>query len=190
MPQLERHYLFGLCIIVLLAAWMRARVRLLKSLPRMRWLLLAIFAVYAWSTPGVYLFPVWFSPTLSGIFEGVEQSVRLLVVAASLQIMLTNLSKSDIVSGLYYLILPLSHFGLDALHFSVRLALTLESAEQLLERKFSFTELMRQIMNPESQRLIKTSIVDLCRLSVWQGCCLVVQLVLIIGTVLIGNIQL
>lgn len=119
--------------------------------------------------------------------QGVEQSLRLLIVAASLQIMLTSLSKSDIVSGLYYLILPLSFFRLDALQFSVRLALTLESAEQLLERKFSFTELMRQIMNPDAQPLISTSTVQLLRLGLWQGCCFGVQLVLIVLTVLIGD---
>ncbi|WP_348944951.1 hypothetical protein ABHF33_16380 [Chitinibacter sp. FCG-7] len=189
LPWLERLSLFLLAALLFCMALFFAGTRLSKSLPRMRWLLLAVFMIYAWSTPGVYLWPHALSPTVNGISLAIEQLARLVCVVASLQIMLTFLSKSAIVAGLYYLLLPLDWIGFRPERMAVRLSLTLDYAEQLLEQKNRFADVLGDLMRapePSGEQLA----IEFNGLSLTQAVFLVVQLGAIALTILIGNAAL
>lgn len=178
--------LFVVWLLVFVLAYFFARQRLLKSLPRMKWLLLAVFIIYSWTTPGLYLLPYWFSPTENGVELGLAQVLRLSIVAASLQIMLTFLDKQAIVSALYYMLQPFRLLGLNPERAAMRLSLTMDDAESLLEQKHSFSQLLQALMSP----LVASSVplgVELVRLRVVQLIVLLLQVVLILLTAWFGK---
>lgn len=145
LPWLER---FSLCLTVaavVLAALHFSRQRFLKALPRMRWVLLAIGAIYGWTTPGEYLWSGWSAPTVEGLWLGGAQILRLLAIAASLQILLTGMPRAAIFSGLYVLTAPLEWLGISRQRAALRLSLTLEMVESLLEMQHPFKLLLREI---------------------------------------------
>jgi energy-coupling factor transporter transmembrane protein EcfT len=189
LPWLKRHYLFVLAAGVVLLALVLARSRMRKSFPRLKWLFIAVLGIYAWTTPGIYVWPIWFSPTVAGLSSGFEQCVRLLVVVASLQIMLTYLDKNDIVSGLYYIMRPFELFGLSAKRLALRLALTINDAEWLLEQKKSFAELLQGLMQP-NLNTDRNEVVSIKVLNRGQTGLLAFQMALIGLTVWIGNYAL
>ncbi|WP_410498187.1 hypothetical protein [Chitinibacter sp. S2-10] len=182
LPWLERLSLLGLMLIILLLAYYFARQRLRKSLPRMRWLLLAVLGVYAWATPGLYLFPLWFSPTIEGLFLGFDQVLRLLIVMGSLQIMLTHLDKGDIVSGLYYFSRPMGLFGVSARLVALRLTLTMEFAERFLEKRLDFRTLLGDLLHVGSEEFTGMH-VRIVKMSGLQLVLFMVQLLLIVFTI-------
>ncbi len=105
--------------------------QLLSLLRRTRWILLSLLLIYAYTTPGAALWPPIgnLSPTREGLLDGLLQLGRLLSVLSSLAILLTLLSQTQLISGLYVLAYPLRWFGLSRERIAVRLALTLEYAE-------------------------------------------------------------
>lgn len=132
-------------------AFCLARQRLLRGLPRLKWLLLSVLLVYGWTVPGQYLWLGWFSPTDSGLWQGLAQVMRLVIVTSSLQILLTKMTKPEIFTSIYIFLAPLQYFNDAQARFALRFALTLEKAEGLLEEKYSFSDLMGKILQPQPQ---------------------------------------
>ena len=149
LPWLERHYLWALALVVVLVAAQYARQRLLRSLSKLKWLLLATVLIYGWSTPGRYIWLGVLSPTDVGLRLGFDQVGRLLVVAASLQILLKRLTSNDVFSSFYLFLSPLQYFSNVRARFAVRFALTLQVAESLLESKLGFKALLALILQPQ-----------------------------------------
>ncbi|MEI7843406.1 MAG: hypothetical protein WCI39_10275 [Gallionellaceae bacterium] len=118
-------------VALLLLAYQLHDQRLFKLLRRTRWIFLSLFVIYAFLTPGV---PLWSlsntpSPTIDGLEDGLMQLGRLLSVLAGLSILLTLLSREQLIGGIYSLIYPLRFFGISREKIAVRLALTLHYAE-------------------------------------------------------------
>lgn len=109
-------------------------VRFFFLLRRTRWILFSMFLIYAYTSPGGTLWPQLgvFSPVADGMVDGLLQLSRLLTVLAGLSILLTFLSQSQLIAGLYTLSRPLSLFGLSRERIAVRLALTLRYAESAM----------------------------------------------------------
>lgn len=145
LPWLERQLLFAIVILIGLFALLFARTRFLRALPRLRWLLLAMGAVYGWTTPGQYLWSGWFSPTYEGLWLGGAQIARLFAVMASLQILLTKMDRPAIFAGLHVLAGPFDWLGLSRNRMALRLTLTLEMMENLLEERRPFRHLMHEL---------------------------------------------
>lgn len=124
--------LAGLTTLCLAAGTAIAPRRLARLLRRTRWLLLAMFVVFAWGTPGHLLLPSldWASPTQEGLILGLEHGARLLCLVALLALLLELTPPAQLVSGLYSLLLPLRALGLDRRRASVRLLLVLRYLEQ------------------------------------------------------------
>ncbi len=99
---------------------------------RARWLLLSLFLIYAFATPGEALFPELgsLSPTIQGAHGGAMQAWRLVLLLLSLGWLLRSCPRNSLLSGLYILLRPFSSVGLDADRVAVRLWLTLQYAEQ------------------------------------------------------------
>lgn len=114
------------------ALWLCAE-RFLQLIGRMRWILLSVFLIYAYTTPGESLWMQLgvFSPARDGMVDGLLQLLRLTTVLAGLSILLTLLSPGQLIAGLYTLAHPLRFFGLSRERFAVRLALTLRYAESV-----------------------------------------------------------
>ena len=104
-----------------------------KMLRRVRWILLTLLLVYAFSTPGEYLaqWPAeWLAPTYEGLRAGLMQLARLCVMLAGLSLLLATTSRSHLIAGFYLLLRPLRHLGLQPQRFAARLWLTLHYVEQ------------------------------------------------------------
>jgi len=133
--MLEARMLFLLAAIVILLSIKISKMRFLTLLRRSRWILFSVFIIYAFTSSGDLLWPQLgvFSPVVEGVVEGFLQLSRLAIVLAGLSILLTLLSQSQLISGIYMLIRPLACLGLSRERVSVRLALTLRYAESVMQ---------------------------------------------------------
>lgn len=115
-----------------------------KMLKRMRWLMLTLFLVYAFNTPGEYVFSwspsiLQLSPSYEGLHAGFAQALKLSVVILALSILLVSTPREQLIGGIYSIFKPLSSlsfFGkkIPAIYqvperFAVRLWLTLHYVE-------------------------------------------------------------
>lgn len=101
----------------------------LRLLRRCRWILAALFVVYAYSTPGALLFASWASPTREGLMFAAMQSWRIAATLAALSVLVCSTSRERILSGIYELLRPLALLGVAPEKIALRLALTLHYAE-------------------------------------------------------------
>ncbi|HVS26821.1 MAG TPA: CbiQ family ECF transporter T component [Burkholderiales bacterium] len=99
-------------------------------LKRARWLFLSLLVIYAIATLGELLWPQVgaASPTVEGLREGALQAWRLLCLLAALAWFLAGTPRDALIGGLYRMLHPF--FGNHAGRIAVRMALTLDYAEQ------------------------------------------------------------
>ncbi len=121
-------------ISLLLVAYTLHDQRLFKLIRRTRWILLSLFIIYAFLTPGTEL---WSglnlpSPSIEGVSDGLMQLGRLMSVLASLSILLTLLSTEQMLGGIYRLTRFVRYIGISPEKMAVRLALTLHYAEDAM----------------------------------------------------------
>lgn len=131
----------SLALLVAVSAGMAAafaRLRFWRLLRRTRWLLLAIFSLFAWATPGVLLLPniAAMSPTVDGLVLGATHLGRLIVVVASLALLLQTTPSEDLVGAFFSLLAPFRSFGVDRGRIAVRLLLVIEYVESAQPRSW------------------------------------------------------
>ncbi|PKO84297.1 MAG: hypothetical protein CVU17_03885 [Betaproteobacteria bacterium HGW-Betaproteobacteria-11] len=116
-------------LALVLAALVLAAPHLHRLLRRSRWLLLTLFVLFAWMTPGT---PLPWLPGISseGLQLAAEHVLRLVLALATLALVLQILSPVALVAGIRSLLAPLAAFGLSRDRIAVRLALTLEEVER------------------------------------------------------------
>lgn len=122
--------LFALCLVTVLSVAYAAQAwwRLTR---RLRYMLLVLFLLFCWHTPGTLVWPqlgVW-SPTLEGCRLALDHTARILLVVAIVGLMLRLLNHAQWVQGLYGLLAPLQRLGLPSARLAVRLQLVLQEAE-------------------------------------------------------------
>lgn len=110
-------------------ACVNAGRHLQRLLRRSRWLLLTLFIVFVWMTPGT---PLFFMPgaSVEGMRLAIEHIVHLLLALAALALILQALTPVELVAGMHSLLAPLSWLGVSRNRIAVRLMLTLEEAER------------------------------------------------------------
>lgn len=135
------HSLFGdplryTVIALALLAATAAPGRAGRLIRRARWLLLALFVIFAWATPGRLLWPEadWGSPTSEGLALAVDHTVRLLGLLMMVALLLEHTTQENLLVGLYSLFKPLALCGLDRARAAVRVGLVLRYADQPLPR--------------------------------------------------------
>lgn len=118
-------------MLLLLLLIVRARV-FLQMMRKMRWLLLTMLLIYAFSTPGEYIagWPFWLAPTHEGLHAGLLQALRLSMMLAGLALLLSTTGRDQLIVGFFILLWPLRYLGLDPERFAARLWLTLHYVEQ------------------------------------------------------------
>lgn len=187
LPLLERQFLYVLGVIVVCIAVVWARERFLRTLPRVRWLMLALGLVYGWTTPGEYFWPIWFSPTHEGVLMGVAQMTRLLVIVASLQVLLTNMKRPAIFAGLHALARPLGWIGLSRDRMALRLTLTLEMMENLFEDRHSIKHLMYELQRPLEVHAERVVVLPVVPMTWKQQGFLLLQLLCVVSMLWLGG---
>ena len=107
------------------------RSQLSRLLRRTRWLLAVLLLTYAYTLPGVAVWPVlgWASPSIEGVQQGALRAGRLVLMLAGLAVLLATTSRPRLIYGLYVLAGPLARLGFDRRAFAVRLGLTLDYVE-------------------------------------------------------------
>lgn len=118
--------------IVLVVALLIYRVSgVLKSLYRLRWLLLSVSLIYAFTTAGEYIqqWPFAVSPTYEGLQQAGMQMFRLCLMVAGLTLFTATSDRQQIMSGFYSLVSPIKICGLLPERFAARLWLTLHYVE-------------------------------------------------------------
>lgn len=117
------------CFVMMMWAYLSATLHLQRLLRRSIWLMLTLFTVFLWMTPGS---PLSFIPfaTLEGLQLAIVQSARVLLAIASLALVLQYLSRADLVAGMYFFLSPLRRIGVPTKKLAVRVMLTLEEVER------------------------------------------------------------
>lgn len=188
MQFLPRFSLMIATALVLVSAFVLSRHKLVQLLRRTRWILLTLWLIYAYSTPGLPLAD-WmgiFSPSLEGLGDGGLQLMRLLAALAGLAILLDRLHQKCLIAGLYSLFALLQWLGVSRERLAVRLALTLHYAEAAMLRKQSWQDSLRSLTlenrKPEAGNItMELSVYPFPRLDAL----LLTAMVLLLGVVLI-----
>ena len=127
------------CFVTVMWAYLSATLHLKRLLRRSIWLMLTLFTVFLWMTPGSSLSFIPFA-TLEGLQLAIMQSARVLLAIASLALVLQYLSCADLVAGMYFFLSPLRRIGVPAKKLAVRVMLTLEEVERVSKPFFLTNE--------------------------------------------------
>lgn len=101
----------------------------LSYLRRARWLLLSLWMILAYNTPGDAFNDLAWAPTYEGIGEANQQALRLLAMLACLAVLFVRQGRNGLVCALWGILQPLRCFGLDIDRLVVRLSLVLENLQ-------------------------------------------------------------
>jgi energy-coupling factor transporter transmembrane protein EcfT len=108
--------------------------RWLGYIRRARWLLLTLWLILAYNTPGEAWRDQAWAPTYEGVAEANLQAVRLIAMLACLAWLFVRLGRDGMVSGLWGLLQPFRRAGLDVERLVVRLSLVLDNLETMPEQ--------------------------------------------------------
>lgn len=103
-------------------------------LGRARWLLLSLWLILAYHTPGEALFDSAWMPTWEGAGEASLHAARLIAMLGCLAWLFARLGRDELVSGLWGLLRPLRALRIDSERLVVRLALVLENLQETPEK--------------------------------------------------------
>jgi len=168
--------------VVLAFACALSRHKFVQLLRRTRWIMLSLWVIYAFSTPGQALLEELgvFSPSREGLLDGGLQLMRLLVALAALAILLDRLHRQQLMAGLYALFVPLQWLGLSRERLAVRLALTLHYAEVAMLRETRTWQAVLQSLFEPQVAANQTLELPVCRFTLLDGL-LLAGLVLLLG---------
>lgn len=97
---------------------------------RARWLLLTLWLILAYNTPGDAFAELPWAPTDQGMAEATRHAVRLLAMLGLLAWLFVRLGRDGLVGALWGLCLPLRRLGLDTERLAVRLSLVLDNLQR------------------------------------------------------------
>jgi energy-coupling factor transport system permease protein len=124
--------LFVLVLVLLLVMAWGGDDHFYRLMKRLKWFYFVMLLIYAFNTPGEHVVN-WpfnaFHPTYEGLYGGVVQVLRITAMLQAISLLMVANSKQALISGFYFLALPLKWIGLDAERFAARLWLTLHYVE-------------------------------------------------------------
>ena len=126
----------GLALLALVVLLVRPGVwrRWLVYLRRARWLLLTLWLILAYNTPGDTPADLAWAPTYEGMGEAALHACRLVLMLLCLAWLFDSVGRDGLVSGLWSLMRPLRRCGLNCGRLVVRLSLVLENLQTPQER--------------------------------------------------------
>ena len=122
-----------------------ARQRCWRLVRRVRVLLLAIFVLFAWFTPGEAVFAHWpvVSPSKQGVALALEHAGRLLAVVFCVAVLMQYLPSRRLVGAIHALLRPLSRCGVPADRVAIRTLLVLEYVDS--DARTSWRDWLRDV---------------------------------------------
>lgn len=97
---------------------------------RARWLLLTLWLILAYGSPGEALFDLAWLPTDAGVADAGLHVLRLVVMLGALAWLFARLPREDILGGLWTLAAPLRQAGCDVARAVVRLSLVFDIVQE------------------------------------------------------------
>lgn len=103
----------------------------LGTIKRFKWFFLVMMGIFAFNTPGEHIasWPFAISPTYEGLLAGSTQTLRICLMLAALSLIINANTRQQLISGFYFIFLPLKFLGLEVERFAARLWLTLHYVE-------------------------------------------------------------
>jgi energy-coupling factor transport system permease protein len=118
-------------VLLLVMAW-GSNDHFYRLMKRLKWFYFVMLLIYAFNTPGEHI-ANWpfkaFHPTYEGLHGGLVQVLRITAMLEAISLLMASNTKQALISGFYFLALPLKWIGLDAERFAARLWLTLHYVE-------------------------------------------------------------
>lgn len=102
----------GLLILVMVTGLLSLFVSLARQLLKLRWLFATIFIFHAFFTPGQQVLDGWSTLTQEGLYEGVQQVVRLVFLVSLSWVLVRTTTPLQLLAGLYYLFRGLEGLGI------------------------------------------------------------------------------
>ncbi|CAN4270478.1 ecfT Energy-coupling factor transporter transmembrane protein EcfT [Methylophilaceae bacterium] len=135
MNQFNLTHLLILCTLLIVALIAINSQHFFCLLKRMKWFFLVMLLIFIFNTPGQHVegWDYFLSPTYEGLASGLLQVFRMLALIAVLSLIMALNTRQQLISGFYFMLLPLQRFGLEIERFAARLCLTLyyvESSQQ------------------------------------------------------------
>lgn len=108
---------------------------------RLRWFFLSILILYFWFYPGTELIPMMgrYSPAIEGINQAILRVTSLLIVISYSVFLVQLTSRDDIISGIQFILSPLTYLGIDSSRFALRLGLVLSIVPKMMANQPSST---------------------------------------------------
>lgn len=102
-----------------------------RLMKRLKWFYIVMFGIMLFNTPGEHIphWPFAFNPSYEGLTKGLTQVLRIASILGALSIILIKNTNQQLISGLYFLMKPLTFVGVNTARFSARLWLTLHYVE-------------------------------------------------------------
>ncbi len=131
MNRLNLTHVLIIFATLILALFAIKATQFLHILRRMKWFFLVMLVIFAFNTPGQHIhgWDYLLSPTYEGLASGLLQVFRMLTLLAALSLIMAINTKHQLISGFYFMLLPLQSLGLEIERFAARLWLTLEYVE-------------------------------------------------------------
>ncbi|MFC3531953.1 hypothetical protein ACFOLG_07110 [Vogesella facilis] len=123
-----------LLLLAAVACWRRGHAELRQALRRMRWLLLAMLLLAAWTLPGTPLFASRFAPSIAGLQAGAHQALSVLLLALLARGVWLGLGTQGLLAASWPLDALFARAGMPRGRLALRLALTMHYANSLLEQ--------------------------------------------------------
>lgn len=131
LSDIQHYQLIGLVSVLSCIAFIFYARDFTHMLRRVKWLLMILVMVYAFSTPGEYIqsFKLPVRPTYEGLIAGLTQTLTIVAMLAGLALVLSSTPRAKLIGGLYQLFSPLQQLGVKTEKIAVRIWLTLHYVE-------------------------------------------------------------
>lgn len=114
-------------LLIILARLEHATTLTLALLKRLRWLFLSIFILHLWFSGAEFS---WL-PSWQGGLQAVERVGALIFIVLAAHVLLRTTSRIEIIAALQWWLNPLNYLGLATERLAIRLALVLETVEEV-----------------------------------------------------------
>lgn len=131
MNQLPFALLIILIIVLIPALLFTNNLKALRAIQRFKWFFLVTLLIFAFNTPGEHLdnWPFLISPTYEGLQAGAAQALRIACMLVVLSLIFAKNTKQQLISGFYFILMPLKYLKFPIEKFAARLWLTLHYVE-------------------------------------------------------------
>lgn len=126
---------------------------------RARWLLLTLWLILAYNTPGEAIHDMAWAPTFEGMAEADLQAARLVTMLACLAWLFLRLGHDGMIAGLWGLLQPVRALGFSVERVVVRLSLVLENLQEPPEKGAWKQMLAAQPLVASRQEVLHLSLV-------------------------------